>query len=54
VERRDQGNLPKTAWHAPFPGEEIRNNGGKGVHGVIDWRLVEEFELEVLANRKRA
>ena len=36
--------LAETIDVTSFPGEEISNNGGKGVHGVIDWRLVEEFE----------
>jgi len=27
-----------------YPGEELRSNGTAGVHGVIDWRLVEKFE----------
>jgi signal transduction histidine kinase len=36
--------LAETIDVTSFPGEELSNNGGKGVHGVIDWRLVEEFE----------
>src|SRR5258708_7788720 len=36
--------LAETIDVTSFPGEEISNNGGKGVHGVIYLRLVEEFE----------
>ena len=36
--------LAETIDVTSFPGEEISNNGGEGVHGVIDWRLVEQFE----------
>lgn len=36
--------LAETIDVTSFPGDEISSNGGAGVHGVIDWRLVEQFE----------